>query len=71
MLDLELRDGDGVDLLSELNGWRDPPPIIVFTAQDTQQDLGPAVTSILIKSRTPLTGLVGEARKLLEGEAVA
>lgn len=69
VLDLELRDGDGADLLDELNGWRDPPPIIVFTAQDTQQDLGPAVTSVLIKSRTPLTGLVGEARRLLEPEA--
>lgn len=68
VLDLELRDGDGVDLLNELNVSPDPPPVIVFTAQDTTQDLGPAVTSLLIKSRTPLSGLVGEARKLLDPE---
>jgi len=71
VLDLELRDGDGADLLVELNGWRDPPPVIVFTAQDTQQDLGASVTSVLIKSRTPLTGLVGEVRRLLDSEAAA
>jgi len=71
VLDLELRDGDGADLLDELNASVDPPPVIVFTAQDTAQDLGPAVAAILIKSRTPLSGLVGAARKLLDTGAAA
>lgn len=69
VLDLELRDGDGADLLDELNATAAPPPVIVFTAQDTVQDMGRAVAAVLIKSRTPLTGLVGAARKLLEPEA--
>jgi PAS domain S-box-containing protein len=68
VLDLELRDGDGADLLEDLNATDNPPPVIVFTAQDTTQNFGPAVTSVLIKSRTPLSGLVGAARKLLEAD---
>jgi PAS domain S-box-containing protein len=69
VLDLELRDGDGADLLDELNARVDPPPVVVFTAQDTQQDLGRSVSAVLIKSRTPLSGLVGTVRDMLEPQA--
>ena len=69
VLDLELRDGDGADLLDELNAMATPPAVVVFTAQDTNRDLGPAVSAVLIKSRTPLSGLVGAVRGLLEPEA--
>ncbi len=71
VLDLELRDGDGADLLEELNATATPPPVVVFTAQDTNRDLGPMVTVILIKSRTPLSGLVSAVRSLLEPGAKA
>jgi PAS domain S-box-containing protein len=71
VLDLELRDGDGADLLDELNAAPDSPPVIVFTAQDTTRDLGPAVAQVLIKSKTPLSGLVGAVRHLLKSEGKA
>lgn len=71
VLDLELHDGDGAELLTALEGWRDPPPVIVFTARDAQKDFGGSTASVLVKSRTPLTGLVGEVRRLLGTEASA
>lgn len=71
VLDLELRDGEAAELLDEISTWPKPPPVIVFTARDTDRDLGPAVSAVLIKSRTPLSGLVGAVRKLLEPEATA
>ena len=71
VLDLELRDGVGAVLLEELAAAGNPPPVIVFTAQDTNRDLGPTVTSVLIKSRTPLTGLVAAVRDILEPEPKA
>ncbi|MBX7248163.1 MAG: response regulator [Caulobacteraceae bacterium] len=58
VLDLELADGDGAELLDELGLWGEPPPVIVFTAQDTTRDLGAPVAQVLIKSRTPLQDLV-------------
>jgi len=71
VLDLELRDGDGADLLDELNAQPDAPPVIVFTARDSTRDMGPAASQVLIKSRTPLSGLVGAVRELLEPDGAA
>jgi len=69
VMDPELQDGDGADLIFELQGQEDPPPVIVFSAQDTTEDLGPAVAAVLVKSRTPLSGLVGAVRDQLGAEA--
>lgn len=71
ILDLELRDGQGADLLDELKAQRASPPVIVFSAQDTQEDLGPNVVSVLVKSRTPLNNLVAAVENVLAPEAAA
>ena len=71
LLDIGLHDGDGADLLVELEGEGDPPPVIVFTAQDTSRDLGPLVVDVLIKSKTPLSELVGAVRALLKPQEAA
>jgi PAS domain S-box-containing protein len=65
VLDLELRDGSGLDLLEDLRREPGPPvPVIVFSAQDTG-DLGQQVAAVLVKSKTSLAGLVGAVRELV------
>lgn len=71
VLDLELRDGAGLDLLDDL---RHEPgaeiPVIVFSAQDAQE-LGDQVVAVLVKSKTSLAGLVGAIRKTVERSGAA
>ncbi len=70
ILDLELRDGSGLDLLNDIRAEPGPPiPVVVFSAQDTG-DLGRDVTATLVKSRTSLAGLVGRVRALMRSEGV-
>lgn len=65
VLDLELRDGSGLDFLEDLrNAPGQPIPVIVFSAQDTG-DLGQQVAAVLVKSKTSLAGLVGAVRELV------
>jgi PAS domain S-box-containing protein len=64
ILDIELRDGSGLDLLDELR--EDKVPVIVFSAQDATRELGRPVTAVLVKSRTSLAGLVSAVRDLVD-----
>ena len=65
VLDLELRDGAGLDFVEDLNsGHGTPIPVVVFSAQDTG-DLGGSVAAVLVKSKTSLTGLAGAVRSLV------
>ena len=64
IMDLELRDGSGLDLLKDLKD--ESVPVIIFSAQDTPGDFGRPVTAVLVKSRTSLAGLVGAVRELVE-----
>lgn len=64
IMDLELNDGSGLDLLEELKDEK--VPVIIFSAQDVQADFGRPVTAVLVKSRTSLAGLVGAVRDLVE-----
>lgn len=66
VLDLELRDGDGVDLLDALSDLSTPPvPVVVFSAQDAADQLDGAVSAVLVKSRTTLSGLATAVREEL------
>ncbi len=69
VMDLELRDGNGADLIVELEENGDSPPVIVFTAQDTAERLGASVTEVLVKSRTPLSGLESAVHRVLANGA--
>jgi DNA-binding response OmpR family regulator len=64
ILDLELRDGSGLDLLKELED--ESVPVIIFSAQDTAGNFGRPVTAVLVKSRTSLAGLVGAVHELVD-----
>ena len=68
IMDLELRDGNGLDLLEDLKGLE--VPVVVFSAQDTG-DLGRPVTAVLVKSRTSLAGLVGAVHELVDNREKA
>ncbi|HYE43686.1 MAG TPA: response regulator [Caulobacteraceae bacterium] len=70
ILDLELRDGQGMDILDDLGSLPAAPPVIVFSAQDAQEDLGPNVVGVLVKSRTPLNSLVEAVQDVLAPEKV-
>ena len=70
ILDLELRDGQGMDLLEDLRLASAAPPVIVFSAQDTEENLGANVVSVLVKSRTPLNNLVEAVEEVLSPEKV-
>ena len=65
ILDIELHDGSGLDLLSDINATSERPvPVVVFSAQDAT-DLGAQVAAVLVKSKTSLAGLVGTVRKMV------
>lgn len=63
VLDLELRDGSGADLLAETDA-----PVVVFSAQDARGEIDGQAARVLVKSRTPLPGLVQAVREVLEAE---
>lgn len=63
VLDLELRDGSGADLLVETDA-----PVVVFSAQDARGEIDGQAARVLVKSRTPLPGLVQAVREVLETE---
>jgi DNA-binding NtrC family response regulator len=65
ILDIELRDGSGLELLDDLQRGEPQVPVVVFSAQDAAGDLGKAVTATLVKSRTSLFGLVKTVRDLM------
>jgi DNA-binding response OmpR family regulator len=52
ILDLELQDGSGWNLLTELNELEAPPPVIVFTAQYLDLDQARSVAATLTKGNT-------------------
>jgi DNA-binding response OmpR family regulator len=71
VLDLELRDGSGLDLVEDLSNMGGTPiPVVVFSAQDTG-DLGASVAAVLVKSKTSLTGLAGAVRNLVQNSEAA
>ncbi len=67
ILDLGLADGSGLDLLPELNDGADPlVPVLIFSAQDTDQFVLPQVQAVLTKSKTSLAQLARAVKHFLE-----
>lgn len=65
ILDLGLPDGSGLEILPDLtdDGGR-TIPVVVYSAQEVDRDLAPAVQAVLTKSRMSLTQLVRTVRQL-------
>ena len=66
ILDLELADGSGPDLLAELSDKMGRTiPVIVYSAQEMEPDVVQRVDAVLTKSRTSLAGLAPTIRRLI------
>jgi DNA-binding response OmpR family regulator len=51
LLDVELTDGSGLDLLNDLHDLDYTPPVVVFSAHELGPDVGNRVKAALVKSR--------------------
>ncbi len=65
ILDLGLPDGSGLEILPDLTDDAGRTiPVVVYSAQEIDGDLAPAVQAVLTKSRMSLTQLARTVRKL-------
>ncbi len=65
MLDINLPDGSGLDLLAELNSARPPIPTMVFSAQEMGACAIRQVGASLVKSRTDNDQLLATIRRMV------
>ncbi|MEO8628835.1 MAG: ATP-binding protein, partial [Betaproteobacteria bacterium] len=66
ILDLELEDGSGWRLLTELNELEAPPPVIVFTAQNLDPEQARSVAATLTKGSTSNEHLLEIIKRVTE-----
>lgn len=66
ILDIGLPDGSGLDLLPLLNAVEPPIPVLVFSAQEVDEDVRIQVSAAFVKSRTDEASLVRAIRSSLE-----
>jgi PAS domain S-box-containing protein len=64
ILDIELEDGLGSDLLPELQGRDRPIPVVIFTAQDEPDVEHGGAVAVLVKSRSTVAELVAAVKGL-------
>ncbi|MFQ5631138.1 MAG: response regulator, partial [bacterium] len=65
ILDIELPDGNGLDLLSHLNSMTPPIPVIIFSAQEVSAECAQNVAAALVKSRHTNEALLDSIRSLI------
>ncbi|HYD43969.1 MAG TPA: response regulator, partial [Phenylobacterium sp.] len=67
VLDLALGDGSGLELLADLTDTSGAAiPVLIFSAQDTDQLVLDRVAEVMTKSRTSLAGLAETVKRMLE-----
>ncbi len=69
IIDLGLRDGNGLDLVEELNGTDPPTPVILFSTQEPDPQETRSVSASLVKSRTGNDELRDTIRRFLGQKA--
>jgi CheY-like chemotaxis protein/anti-sigma regulatory factor (Ser/Thr protein kinase) len=65
ILDIALGQGSGLELLPQIAALPCRAPVVLFTAQDTDQELDRSVDAVLTKSRASLAMLVETVERLL------
>lgn len=65
LLDLDLPDGSGLELLPELQLETPPPPVLVFSGSELDGRLSEQVAASLVKARTSDAALLGAITALL------
>ena len=66
ILDIGLPDGSGLDLLPVLNAGEPPIPVIIFSAQELDEEIRTQVTAAFVKSHTDEASLIRAVRASLE-----
>jgi PAS domain S-box-containing protein len=70
VLDIGLPDGSGLDLLPLIHAMEPPIPILVFSAQELDDDIRSQVATAFVKSRTDETSLVRAISACLEESTI-
>ncbi|MCI0752280.1 ATP-binding response regulator [Teichococcus vastitatis] len=68
VIDLGLPDGNGLDLLPDIRALQPPPPVLIFSASDTDAQTASSVAAALVKSRTENNTLHDTIRHLIEAQ---
>jgi CheY-like chemotaxis protein len=63
ILDVGMSDGSGLELVPLIRRENPNAPIVIFTAQDTNEEVAAAVDAVLVKSRSSLDRLVAEVEQ--------
>ena len=71
LLEPELDEGPGWDLLEHLEQFEAAPPVIVFSSRDAEAPAGARPASVLVKSQTSEQALVDAIRLALDRGAMA
>ncbi len=66
ILDLEMPDGSGLDLVPLLQEQSPPVPIVVFSVDEINRETAAKVSAVLVKSRTSNEKLVETIRSLVQ-----
>ncbi|MBI3228865.1 MAG: response regulator [Burkholderiales bacterium] len=70
LLDLELPDGNGADLLASLPQRNRATPVVIFSAQEASREVAERVKAALVKSHTSNEQLLETMRNLIERRSV-
>lgn len=66
IIDLSLPDGSGLDLIKDIRTMDRPPPVLIFSATDADQQTAREVAGTLVKSRTENRVLHDTIRHLMD-----
>ena len=70
ILDIGLPDGSGADLLPLLNSPQHQTPVIIFTAQDINEELAAQVEGAVVKTKTANETLMQHIKSVINKETI-
>lgn len=66
VLDLGLPDGSGQSLLADIKGWDKPLPVVVYSAQEINEETRRLADAVLVKSRRALPRLTATVLDIVD-----
>jgi len=65
LLDINLKEGSGWDLLTDIEALESPPPVVVFSAMEATRSQAARATAVLVKAKTSNEELLATLRRVL------
>jgi len=65
LLDINLKEGSGWDLLTDIEALESPPPVVVFSAIEATRAQAARATAVLVKAKTSNEELLATLRRVL------